>query len=75
VNGRVLPQSALPGIVLTLGDGPQRRRIRIDAVEPDPKVPLADPETLARFIHRAPEAVVLQRGVGAVFGGVGETLR
>jgi hypothetical protein len=30
---------------------------------------------LARFIHRAPEAVVLQRGVGAVFGGVGETLR
>jgi ADYC domain len=36
-DGRVLPQSALPGTELTLGDGSQKRRIRIDAVEPDPK--------------------------------------
>jgi hypothetical protein len=37
-DGAELPQAALPGTVLTLGDGTGwQRRIRIDAVEPDPK--------------------------------------
>ncbi len=39
-DGRALPQQALKGVVLTLGDGSgKQRRIRIDSVEPDPKDP------------------------------------
>ena len=35
-DGRVLPQEALKGVVLTFGDGSgQKRRIRIDSVERD----------------------------------------
>jgi ADYC domain len=43
-GGRVLPQSALPGTVLTLGDGSLggQRRVRIDAVTPDPKDPVGE---------------------------------
>jgi ADYC domain len=40
-DGNVLPQDALKGVVLTLGDGTgQSRRVRIDAVEPDPTDPM-----------------------------------
>lgn len=43
-DGRVLPQASLPGTVLVLGIGDGRnRRIRIDAVEPDPKDPAGAP--------------------------------
>ncbi len=37
-DGHVLAQAELPGVVLAIGDGSgNQRRIRIDAVEPDPK--------------------------------------
>src|SRR5271166_5815810 len=37
-DGHVLAQDELPGVCIALGDGSGRqRRIRIDAVEPDPK--------------------------------------
>lgn len=42
-DGSVLPQQELPGLVLQVGDGSgQRRRIRIDAAEPDPKDPAGE---------------------------------
>ena len=42
-DGRVLPQEALKGVVLTFGDGSgKQRRIRIDSVEPDPKDPAGE---------------------------------
>ncbi len=37
-DGRIMAQAELPGTILTLGDGSGRqRRLRIDAVEPDPR--------------------------------------
>ena len=42
-DGRVLAQEQLPGTVLTLGDGSgKQRRIRIDAVEHDPRDPAGE---------------------------------
>ncbi len=42
-DGSVLPQDALPGVVLALGDSSGRQRhIRIDAVEHDPKDPTGE---------------------------------
>jgi ADYC domain len=42
-DGRALAQSQLPGIVVTLGDGSgASRRIRVDAVEPDPSDPAGE---------------------------------
>lgn len=39
-DGAVLPQEALPGVILTMGDGTGRQRhIRIDGVEHDPRDP------------------------------------
>lgn len=42
-DGRVLAQEQLPGTILTLGDGSgAQRRIRIDAVEHDPRDPTGE---------------------------------
>jgi ADYC domain len=42
-DGRILPQDQLPGAILAFGDGTGRqRRIRIDAVERDPKDPAGE---------------------------------
>lgn len=42
-DGTVMPQTALPGVVLAIGDGSGRQRqLRIDAVEVDPKDPAGE---------------------------------
>lgn len=42
-DGRIVAQDQLPGTILAIGDGTGRqRRIRIDAVERDPKDPAGE---------------------------------
>lgn len=42
-DGQVMAQDQLPGVVLVIGDGSgQQRRVRIDAVEADPKDPAGE---------------------------------
>jgi hypothetical protein len=55
-DGTVLPQENLPGTVLAFGDGSgQQRRVRIDAVERDPRDPEGD-VMLYALSERDPES-------------------